>query len=128
MRPFFPFWALSPSPANADTPPLRNPSDASAQKLVGLLAASPPSPFSRLEALIVQHALAAPAPSSLDLPSLIAAALAAAPKVVDNITSGRKPTDVNKLVGAVMKATKGRADAKEVMRLVREALGLDAVD
>lgn len=100
-------------------------SDASGQKLVILLAQSPPSPTSRLPSLLTSSpSLLLASSTALNLPLLVAQTFAALPKAVENVTSGKKPSDVHKLVGGVMKAAKGRAEPKEVMRLVREALGL----
>ena len=57
------------------------------------------------------------------LAPIVAAALEANPDVADKLRGGdMKPVGV--IVGFVMKETKGRADGKEVTRLVREQLGL----
>ena len=54
---------------------------------------------------------------------IVAAALEANPDVAEKLRGGdMKPVGV--IVGFVMKETKGRADGKEVTRLVREQLGL----
>ena len=49
-------------------------------------------------------------------------AIAAAPDVADKVRGG-KVAAVGALVGAVMKATKGQADAKAVRELLLERLG-----
>ena len=57
------------------------------------------------------------------LAPIVAAALEANPDVAEKLRGGdMKPVGV--IVGFVMKETKGRADGKEVTRLVREQLGL----
>jgi aspartyl-tRNA(Asn)/glutamyl-tRNA(Gln) amidotransferase subunit B len=56
-----------------------------------------------------------------ELAGAVAEALAANPDIAERLRSGdMKPIGV--IVGHVMKATKGRADGKEVTRLVREQL------
>ncbi len=58
-----------------------------------------------------------------ELAPVVAAALAAQPALAERIKGGdSKP--MGAIIGAVMKETKGRADGKEVTRLVREQLGL----
>jgi aspartyl-tRNA(Asn)/glutamyl-tRNA(Gln) amidotransferase subunit B len=58
-----------------------------------------------------------------ELAPVVAAALEAQPDVAARIRGGdMKP--IGAIIGAVMKETKGRADGKEVTRLVREQLGL----
>lgn len=58
-----------------------------------------------------------------ELAPIVAAALEANPDVAEKLRGGdMKPVGV--IVGHVMKETKGRADGKEVTRLVREQLGL----
>jgi aspartyl-tRNA(Asn)/glutamyl-tRNA(Gln) amidotransferase subunit B len=58
-----------------------------------------------------------------ELAPMVAAALEANPDVAEKLRGGdMKPVGV--IVGAVMKETRGRADGKEVTRLVREQLGL----
>ncbi|WP_205698484.1 Asp-tRNA(Asn)/Glu-tRNA(Gln) amidotransferase subunit GatB [Conexibacter sp. SYSU D00693] len=58
-----------------------------------------------------------------ELAPIVAAALEANPDVAEKLRGGdMKPVGV--IVGFVMKQTKGRADGKEVTRLVREQLGL----
>ncbi len=57
------------------------------------------------------------------LSPIVAAALEANPDVAEKLRGGdMKPIGV--IVGFVMKETKGRADGKEITRLVREQLGL----
>ncbi len=57
------------------------------------------------------------------LAPVVAAALEANPDVAEKLRGGdMKPVGV--IVGFVMRETKGRADGKEVTRLVREQLGL----
>jgi aspartyl-tRNA(Asn)/glutamyl-tRNA(Gln) amidotransferase subunit B len=57
-----------------------------------------------------------------ELAGVVAEALAANPDIAERLRDGdMKPIGV--IVGHVMKATKGRADGKEVTRLVREQLG-----
>jgi aspartyl-tRNA(Asn)/glutamyl-tRNA(Gln) amidotransferase subunit B len=58
-----------------------------------------------------------------ELGPIVAAALEANPDVADKLRGGdMKPVGV--IVGHVMKETRGRADGKDVTRLVREQLGL----
>ena len=58
-----------------------------------------------------------------ELAPIVAAALEANPDVAEKLRGGdMKPVGV--IVGHVMKETRGRADGKEVTRLVREQLGL----
>ena len=58
-----------------------------------------------------------------ELAPIVEAALAANPDVADKLRTGdMKPIGV--IVGHVMKETRGRADGKEVTRIVREQLGL----
>ncbi len=58
-----------------------------------------------------------------ELSPLVAAALEAQPAITERLKGGdMKP--MGAIIGAVMKETKGRADGKEVTRLVREQLGL----
>lgn len=73
--------------------------------------------------LALHPSLLLPSDSTLNLPALVSSTFSSLPKAVENVTSGRKPSDIHKLVGGVMKAAKGQAEPKEVMRLVREALG-----
>lgn len=86
-----------------------------------LLVDSPPGP-SRLQTLVDTHSLSSLPPSILS--SIITRVLASQPKIVQSVKDGNLK-DVNRLVGGVMKETKGRVDAKEVMKRVREALGVD---
>ena len=58
-----------------------------------------------------------------ELTPIVEAALAANPDVAEKLRGGdMKPIGV--VVGYVMKETKGRADGKEITRIVRETLGL----
>jgi len=58
-----------------------------------------------------------------ELAPVVASALAAQPAITERLKGGdMKP--IGAIIGAVMKETKGRADGKEVTRLVREQLGL----
>ncbi len=58
-----------------------------------------------------------------ELAPVVASALAAQPAITERLKGGdMKP--MGAIIGAVMKETKGRADGKEVTRLVREQLGL----
>jgi aspartyl-tRNA(Asn)/glutamyl-tRNA(Gln) amidotransferase subunit B len=58
-----------------------------------------------------------------ELTPIVQAALAANPAVAEKLRGGdMKPIGV--VVGYVMKETKGRADGKEITRIVREQLGL----
>ena len=58
-----------------------------------------------------------------ELGPVVAAALAAQPAIAERLRAG-DPKPMGAIIGAVMKETKGRADGKEVTRLVREQLGL----
>jgi aspartyl-tRNA(Asn)/glutamyl-tRNA(Gln) amidotransferase subunit B len=56
------------------------------------------------------------------LAGIVAAALAADPEAADRVRSGNMKA-IGPLVGYVMKATKGRADGREITHLIREQLG-----
>ena len=71
-------------------------------------------PLSRVSA-----ALASPADPLPGLAAAVDAALAANPGVADRIRAG-KVQAAGAIVGAVMKATRGQADAKRVRELVME--------
>ncbi len=58
-----------------------------------------------------------------ELESIVEQAIADNPKPAEQVRSGNQKA-IGALVGAVMKATKGRADGGEVNRLLREKLGL----
>jgi aspartyl-tRNA(Asn)/glutamyl-tRNA(Gln) amidotransferase subunit B len=57
-----------------------------------------------------------------ELESIVARAMEADPAAVDAIRSGNQKA-IGALMGAVMRETKGRADGKEVQRLIRERIG-----
>jgi aspartyl-tRNA(Asn)/glutamyl-tRNA(Gln) amidotransferase subunit B len=57
------------------------------------------------------------------LSTAVAEAIAADPDAAEKVRSG-KVAAAGALVGAVMKATKGQADAQTVRRLVLEQLGV----
>jgi len=57
-----------------------------------------------------------------ELDSIVQAAIAADPAAVEQIKSGNQKA-IGALMGAVMRETKGRADGKEVQRLIREKIG-----
>jgi aspartyl-tRNA(Asn)/glutamyl-tRNA(Gln) amidotransferase subunit B len=58
-----------------------------------------------------------------ELNQAVADAIAANPDVAEKLRAGNMKA-IGPIIGAVMKATKGRADGGEVTRLVREQLGL----
>jgi aspartyl-tRNA(Asn)/glutamyl-tRNA(Gln) amidotransferase subunit B len=57
-----------------------------------------------------------------ELDSIVQAAIDADPAAVDQIKSGNQKA-IGALMGAIMRETKGRADGKEVQRLIREKIG-----
>jgi aspartyl-tRNA(Asn)/glutamyl-tRNA(Gln) amidotransferase subunit B len=59
---------------------------------------------------------------SSELEAVIEAAIEAQPEAADEVRSGN-PKAIGRIVGAVMKETKGRADGGEVQRLIKEKLG-----
>jgi aspartyl-tRNA(Asn)/glutamyl-tRNA(Gln) amidotransferase subunit B len=52
----------------------------------------------------------------------VQAAIEADPAAVEQIRSGNQKA-IGALMGAIMRETKGRADGKEVQRLIREKIG-----
>jgi aspartyl-tRNA(Asn)/glutamyl-tRNA(Gln) amidotransferase subunit B len=57
-----------------------------------------------------------------ELDSIVQSAIDADPDAVEQIKSGN-PKAIGALMGAIMRETKGRADGKEVQRLIREKIG-----
>jgi aspartyl-tRNA(Asn)/glutamyl-tRNA(Gln) amidotransferase subunit B len=57
-----------------------------------------------------------------ELEGVVEAAIEAEPEAADEVRSGNQKA-IGRIVGAVMKETKGRADGGEVQRLIREKLG-----
>jgi aspartyl-tRNA(Asn)/glutamyl-tRNA(Gln) amidotransferase subunit B len=57
-----------------------------------------------------------------ELESIVERAIAADPDAVEQIKAGNQKA-VGALMGAIMRETKGRADGKEVQRLIRERIG-----
>ncbi len=57
-----------------------------------------------------------------ELESIVQRAMDADPDAVEAIRSGNQKA-IGALMGAVMRETKGRADGKEVQRLIRERIG-----
>jgi aspartyl-tRNA(Asn)/glutamyl-tRNA(Gln) amidotransferase subunit B len=57
-----------------------------------------------------------------ELESIVSRAIEADPAAVEQIKSGNQKA-IGALMGAVMRETKGRADGKEVQRLIRERIG-----
>lgn len=92
----------------------------SAKILLEHLVASPPSPSSRVPAILAAHSLLSVATDSLD--SICAEVVAAHPDWVEAIRSGKKPGLMGSLVGQVMKRTKGRADGKAVGEKLKELI------
>ncbi|MCW2967805.1 MAG: gatB [Solirubrobacteraceae bacterium] len=89
-----------------------------AQKVLATLAAEGGDP----RAIVEAQGLGAIGGGD-ELAPVVAAALEANPDVAEKLRGGdMKPVGV--IVGHVMKETRGRADGKEVTRLVREQLGL----
>ncbi len=72
-------------------------------------------------AAIVEREGLAQISDSGELESIVAAAVEANPKAVEQIRSGNEKA-IGAIVGAVMKETKGRADGGEVNRLIKEQL------
>ncbi|HEY2601834.1 MAG TPA: Asp-tRNA(Asn)/Glu-tRNA(Gln) amidotransferase subunit GatB [Thermoleophilaceae bacterium] len=57
-----------------------------------------------------------------ELDSIVQSAIDADPEAVEQIKSGNQKA-IGALMGAIMRDTKGRADGKEVQRLIREKIG-----
>jgi aspartyl-tRNA(Asn)/glutamyl-tRNA(Gln) amidotransferase subunit B len=57
-----------------------------------------------------------------ELESIVSRAIEADPDAVEQIKSGNQKA-IGALMGAIMRETKGRADGKEVQRLIRERIG-----
>ena len=57
-----------------------------------------------------------------ELESIVERAIAADPEAVEQIKAGNQKA-VGALMGAIMRETRGRADGKEVQRLIRERIG-----
>jgi aspartyl-tRNA(Asn)/glutamyl-tRNA(Gln) amidotransferase subunit B len=57
-----------------------------------------------------------------ELEGVVEAAIAAEPEAAEEVRGGNQKA-IGRIVGAVMKQTKGRADGGEVQRLIRERLG-----
>jgi aspartyl-tRNA(Asn)/glutamyl-tRNA(Gln) amidotransferase subunit B len=57
-----------------------------------------------------------------ELESIVSRAIEADPAAVEQIKSGNQKA-IGALMGAIMRETKGRADGKEVQRLIRERIG-----
>jgi aspartyl-tRNA(Asn)/glutamyl-tRNA(Gln) amidotransferase subunit B len=57
-----------------------------------------------------------------ELDSIVQSAIDADPDAVEQIKSGN-PKAIGALMGAIMRETQGRADGKEVQRLIREKIG-----
>src|SRR5439155_664531 len=57
-----------------------------------------------------------------ELESIVSRAIEADPAAVEEIKSGNQKA-IGALMGGVMRETKGRADGKEVQRLIRERIG-----
>jgi aspartyl-tRNA(Asn)/glutamyl-tRNA(Gln) amidotransferase subunit B len=72
------------------------------------------------EAIIEQRGLAMA--GSDELESIVARVVEADPDAVEQIKSGNQKA-IGALMGAIMRETKGRADGKEVQRLIRERIG-----
>jgi aspartyl-tRNA(Asn)/glutamyl-tRNA(Gln) amidotransferase subunit B len=60
--------------------------------------------------------------NSSELDGIVEAAIEAEPDAADEVRSGNQKA-IGRIVGAVMRETKGRADGGEVQRLIREKLG-----
>jgi aspartyl-tRNA(Asn)/glutamyl-tRNA(Gln) amidotransferase subunit B len=61
------------------------------------------------------------------LAEIVARAIANDPAAAEQVRAGN-PTAIGALVGPIMRETRGRADGAEVTRLIRDALGLEAVE
>jgi aspartyl-tRNA(Asn)/glutamyl-tRNA(Gln) amidotransferase subunit B len=57
-----------------------------------------------------------------ELESIVSRVIEADPDAVEQIRSGNQKA-IGALMGAIMRETKGRADGKEVQRLIRERIG-----
>jgi len=57
-----------------------------------------------------------------ELDSIVQSAIDADPAAVEQIKSGNQKA-IGALMGAIMRQTQGRADGKEVQRLIREKIG-----
>jgi aspartyl-tRNA(Asn)/glutamyl-tRNA(Gln) amidotransferase subunit B len=93
--------------------------DALARKVIDGVLAGEGSP----DEVIAARGLAVVTDDSA-LTAVVDAALAAAPDIAEKVRGG-KINAVGPLVGSVMKAMKGRADAAGVRRLLLERLGAD---
>ncbi len=71
-------------------------------------------------ALVEQHGLASIGDSS-ELEGMVDTVLAANPQFVEQFRAGKEGV-INALIGQVMKQTRGRADARQVQRLLRDRL------
>jgi aspartyl-tRNA(Asn)/glutamyl-tRNA(Gln) amidotransferase subunit B len=71
--------------------------------------------------IVEQQGLAA-IDDSGELDSIVQAAIEADPDAVEQIRSGNQKA-IGALMGAIMRETKGRADGREVQRLIREKIG-----
>jgi aspartyl-tRNA(Asn)/glutamyl-tRNA(Gln) amidotransferase subunit B len=58
-----------------------------------------------------------------ELGAIVDQAVAEQPDAVERIKAGNEKA-IGAIVGAVMKATKGRADGGEVQRMIRERIGI----
>jgi aspartyl-tRNA(Asn)/glutamyl-tRNA(Gln) amidotransferase subunit B len=71
--------------------------------------------------IVAERGLAAMEDSG-ELDSIVQAAIDADPAAVEQIKGGN-PKAIGALMGAIMRETKGRADGKEVQRLIKEKIG-----
>jgi aspartyl-tRNA(Asn)/glutamyl-tRNA(Gln) amidotransferase subunit B len=59
-----------------------------------------------------------------ELEAIVARAIEADPAAAERLREGN-PKAIGPLVGFVMRETKGRADGGEIVRLIKERLGVD---
>jgi aspartyl-tRNA(Asn)/glutamyl-tRNA(Gln) amidotransferase subunit B len=93
-------------------------SHGSAKTVLAALAAEGGDPA----AIVEREGLAQISADDGELESIVAAAIAANAKAVEQIRTGNEKA-IGAIVGHVMRETKGRADGGEVNRLIREQLG-----
>jgi aspartyl-tRNA(Asn)/glutamyl-tRNA(Gln) amidotransferase subunit B len=91
-------------------------SHSAAKEVLGVLVEEGGDP----QAIIEQRGLAMAGEDELE--SIVARVIDADPDAVEQIKSGNNKA-IGALMGAIMRETKGRADGKEVQRLIRERIG-----
>jgi aspartyl-tRNA(Asn)/glutamyl-tRNA(Gln) amidotransferase subunit B len=89
----------------------------SAKQVLGALIAEGGDP-----AEIVEREGLGQIEDSGELEGIVEGAIAAEPEAAEEVRAGNQKA-IGRIVGAVMKEAKGRADGGEVQRLIREKLG-----